>query len=50
MKLHIERRGAMSPTIKADIDTVKLSEADRKKNEVEEAVLPPRIRLYFLFP
>jgi len=31
MKFHIERRGAMSRPIKADIDTVKLFEADRQK-------------------
>jgi hypothetical protein len=31
MRLHIKQAGAMSRTDKADIDTVKLSEADRKK-------------------
>jgi hypothetical protein len=32
MKLRIERTGGMSPTVKADIDTVKLSEADRENS------------------
>jgi hypothetical protein len=32
MKLHIERTGGLGgPALKADIDTVKLSEADRQK-------------------